>query len=388
MNDLKKEYRQAFDRLEPDSRLLELLKADMKTAADAPSKPNFFVRYGWVFGSAAACIAVVLAVSVFFALGDMGASGGSMNNDQAYNAGAAPEMAEDATYGLNGDANAADGGAMDEPDEADGSFVPTTDERTAENAVTTTSLTPGEALTDDYYLMTAIEPQQVEALEPLSYEQLKGLVMIEQSESNLIFTDFLMLDFIDWIDGNGYYLVLRYDRDGFSLPVVAAFPGVPSFDTVMSSLRVYLGYNQADGYIDLKQMSMEDFVYYFAPAEYVYSFGDDYVYFGEKDLDRLLTPLNDEQFFALVNKAERGALTLLDFYELERFGVGYSIYAQTLVCTYTDEVTGQGYALIAHFVSGEEDAAPDQLILRKRNSLKELDLLRDYDTLGRFLGSF
>ena len=77
MAEFKEEYKQAVDRLEPDSRLIESLKADMKAAVNTSPKPGFFVRYGWVLGSAAACLVVVLAVGVFLTLGKAELSGGS-----------------------------------------------------------------------------------------------------------------------------------------------------------------------------------------------------------------------------------------------------------------------------------------------------------------------
>ena len=387
MGDFKNEYRRAVDRLEPDGRLIESLKADMKAAA-APPKVNFFVRYGWVFGSAAACLAVVLAVSVFFALGSREEmSGGAALNGDAYDN--ADKMTENASYNANENAGEADGEwVMQGPGEAGGSYI-ATDYNGADN---TQEDKDGSYPTADERYETAdcpmpfFEPQQIEALKPLSYEELKALVMIDRSETNLIFTDFSLYNYMEVLKDDVYYLVLRYDRDGLTLPVVAAFPGEP-VDTVISeivSLKICLKHDEADSYMDLRKISMEDFEYYFSPSEYMYDFGEGYMYFGEKDLDRL-TPMTDEEFVELMNKAERGSLCLHDFAELERFGVGVSYYTQTLVCAYTDGETGQGYALIAHFQIGNEDAVPDRLILRRRDSIKEVDLLNDYDMLGRFL---
>ena len=389
MDGFKSEYRRAADRLEPDGRLLESLKADMKKTAEVPPKPNFFVRYRWVFGSAAACLAVALAVGMFLTLGtrDMQGESSFVNEAATDGAAAAPDdLMENGQYGINN----ADGaeGAMPEPDgESGGAYPISTDEKSIEEAVTPK---PGAAVEYEPwydYAIPDIGTEQIEALKPLSYEELKALVMTDRGESNLIFSDFALYDYIERLDDDVYYLVLRYDRDGLTLPVVAAFWSESPWDTVMSeivSLKICLKYDEADTYMDLRKISMEDLEYYFSPSEYVYDFGEEKVSFGEKDLDRL-TPMTDEEFFELMNKVERGSLCLHDFAELERFGLGFSYYTRTLVCTYMYGGTGQGYALIAHFASGEEDAVPDYLILRRRDSLKEVDLLNDYDMLGRFL---
>lgn len=406
MSEFKSRYKRAVDRLEPDSRLLESLKADMKAAAHAPPKPNFFVRYGWAFGSAAACLVVALAVGIMLSVGSREmASGGAMMNEAAYN-GAAPDMVENAPYGMNGDIDdgGADGaandiadgivddGAVPEPDEASSgafTFNSTAGAEAAEDksGSDTDWRAPEEAFSDvqNDIPMPHIEPQQITALAPLSYQELEVLLMMDQIGSGLILSDFALYDYIEVFNSNVYYLVLRYDTSGFTFPVVAAFQWVTSSDTVIA-LRLYMNYDDSSPYIDLREMSMADVEYYLLPVGYSYNFGDGEVYFGEKDIDRQLTPLTDEQFFELVNKADRGTLAISDFEELERFGMGYSYYTCTFVCTYTDSATEQGYVLITHFPNTEYDVAPDHLILRRRRSLKELDLLSDYDMLERFLG--
>lgn len=418
MSDFKSRYKQAADGLEPDGRLLESLKADMKaqltakpkaelSAADetpaAPAKPNFFVKYGWAFGSAAACLVVALAVGVMLSVGSREmASGGAMMNEAAYD-GDAAEMVEGATYGMNGASNAddfADGanggdvydeaaGIMPEPEEADNSYIVSTDRTeaagdAADNAVDDMR-TPEEAFSDvqNDLPMPYIEPQQVGRLKPLSYDELKTLVMIDHSGSGLILSDFALYDYIEVLEYNVYYLVMRYDNYGFIFPVVAAFQWVTPSDPIIS-LRLYTDYDDPYAYTDLRELSVEELEVLFSPSEYTYNFGDGDLYFGDKDIDQL-TSLSDEQLFELANKAGEGTLALRDFHELELFDVGFSRYTYTFVCSYRYSVNGQGYALIAHFPDTGYYTAPNQLILRRRGSLKELDLLNDYDRLDWFL---
>ena len=134
MGDFKREYRRAVDSIEPDSRLIECLKADMKAAEEVPPKPNFFVKYGWVFGSAAACTAVVLAVSMFFVLGRSGLNDSSSIMMEGASGNAWPTekindaAAQEPSYGANDEADAADieytDGAMLEAEK--GTYVITT----------------------------------------------------------------------------------------------------------------------------------------------------------------------------------------------------------------------------------------------------------------------
>lgn len=399
MSDFRNEYKRAVDRLEPDGRLLESLKTDMKAAVQAPPKPNFFVRYSWAFGSAAACLVVAVAVGVMLSVGSREmANGDAIMNEAAYID--ATEMVENAPYGMNGGAGGAangdaediaDDGAMFEPDEASGgafTFNSTAEAEAAEDKAGsyTDMPAPEEVFSDvqNDIPKPDLYPLQVAALQPLSYQELEVLMMMDQSESGLILSDFALYDYVEVIENNVYYLVLRYDTTGFTFPVVAAFQWMTPSDPVIA-LRLYMDYDDSSPYIDLKEMSMAEVEYYLAPLGYSYDFGEGEVYFGEEDIDRLLTPLTDQQFFDLMNKADRGTLALSDFEELVLFGVGYSYYTCTFVCTYADSATEQGYVLITHFPSTEYGAAPDRLILRRRRSMKELNLLSDYDMLGRFM---
>ena len=397
MGDFKNEYKRAADRLEPDSRLIEHLKAEMNSAKNAaPSKPNFFVKYGWVFGSAAACAVMAVAVSLFFVLGKSElSSGGTFINDAAIER-ADAEMAENAPYGgVNGDI-ADNAGEMDgdwdpvvfEPEESNADYVrgePEAAEDATGNAVITSTTHPSsENFESSYYPMPYVEPQQVEALKPLSYEELNVLMLTDRGESELILSDFSMYDCIEVLGNDKYYLVLRFDYYVFTYPVVAAFQGMSPEDPIMS-LCLYKDYNDLSAYINLREISsLDDLAYFIYPSGYVYSFGDDDLYFEDRDLDQL-TPLTDEQFFELVNNAERGILCLHNFEELELFDVGFSRYTYTFVCSYTNEGTEKEYFLITHFPDTEYDTTPDYMILRRRRNKEELDLLSEYDTLGRFL---
>lgn len=375
MSDFKNEYKQAVDGLEPDGRLLESLKA----AADAPPKPNFFVKYSWAFGSAAACLAVALAVGIMLSVGSREmASGGAMMNDNAV-----AETVGNAVYGINGDAadDEADG-AMLEPEESAGSYAVTT-YRTA--AAEDDMLTQDAEFSDveKDISMPDIEPQQVEALKPLSYEELKALMLTDQGGSGLILSDFALYDYIEVVDSNVYYLVLRYDSSGFTFPVVAAIQWFTPSDYV-ASLRLYQDYDDPSAYIDLRKVSPENLDGYFPWLGYTYYFDGDDVAFSEDDLEQL-APMTDDQFFELMNRADRGTLAFSDFEKLDIFYVEYSSYTYTFVCTYTDAATERGYFLISHFPDKGYSTAPDYLILRRRRSLKELDLLNERDMLGRFM---
>ena len=413
MSDFKSEYKRAVDRLEPDGRLLESLKADMKAAKNAPPKPNFFVKYGWVFGSAAACLAVVLAVSVFFVLGKTEmSSGGAAMPSAADKVGAAelvqaPSMnggiyapendAEDAGDGRNADDEnvvfePSDGEAPDdayadsaapEQEAEDLTMTPAGTTRTSGEAFENTAEISADDDRTEYYAMPYIEPLQVGALKSLSYKELDALMVTDRSERQLTLSDFALYDYVEIIKDNVNYLVLRYDTFGFILPVVAAFEGMSPSDPIVS-LRLYKDYEDPSAYIDLREISLENLEDYFPRWGYTYYFDGDDVAFNEDDLEQL-TPMTDEQFFELANKAGRGTLTFSDFKELDIFYVGLSSYTYTFVCTYNYSATERGYFLISHFPDKGYNTAPDYLILVRRGSAKELDLLSEYDELGRFL---
>ena len=397
MGDFKNEYRQAIDRLEPDSRLIESLKADMKASKNAAPEPSFFVRYGWVFGSAAACLAVVLAVGIMLTLGNAEQlSGGSSMTNGAALEGAEAEMVENAPFGVNGDI-ADNAGEMDgdwgpvvfEPEESNADYVrgePEAAEDATGNAVITSTTHPSsENFESSYYPMPYVEPQQVEALKPLSYEELKALMMTDRGESELILSDFSMYDCIEVLGNDKYYLVLRFDYYVFTFPVVAAFQGMSPEDAIMS-LCLYKDYNDLSAYINLRKISsLDDLEYYIYPSGYVYSFGDGDLYFEDKDLEQL-TPITDEQFLELTNRAGRGTLAFSDFEKLDIFYVGLSSDTYTFVCTYREAATKREYFLISHFPDKGYNTAPDYLILRRRRSEEELDLLNEHKMLDSFLG--
>lgn len=408
MSDFRNEYRRAVDRLEPDGRLLESLKADMKAAKNAPPKPNFFVRYGWVFGSAAACLAVVLAVSVFFVLGKTEmASGGAMMPSAADNGGAmemvqAPSYNdEDEPYGAVNDEGAKAEDNVLEPDGDAGAYIvntadaepeaekdlteaPTGTTRTSEKAFENAAEIAADDEQTEDPPMPYFEPLQVGALKSLSYEELNALMTIDHSsERPLILSDFALYDYMPVIKDNVNYLVLRYNTFGLILPVVAAFEGMSPSDPIVS-LRLYKGYEDPSAYIDLRKISLENLEDYFPRWGYTYYFDGDDVAFSEDDLEQL-TPMTDVQFFELANKAGRGTLAFSDFEELDIFYVGFSSDTYTFVCTYNYSATERGYFLISHFPDKGYNTAPDHLILVRRGSTKELDLLSEYEELGRFM---
>lgn len=410
MGDFKSEYRRAVDRIEPDNRLLESLKADMKAAEEAPPKPNFFVRYRWVFGSAAACMVMALAVGVFLTLGKTADStgGGAMYIEGAAdNAGAAMEVAqnqkpETSEIGdMEPDMEMAEDAADDAVDEGykngDYGAVVTTSATAAEGVaeepteaaaiVTTTTKMAGEAFaeapdgTTDIYQMLYAARAQIEELTALSYEELKALVTIEYNDG-LTLEELDRFYYVDALNFDGYYVFMRYDHNGVSCPVVAMFGWMSPEDKVMS-MRLYLGYDDSDGYLDLRRMSPEDIEYYF--RSYRYSFDGDDVAFDEEDLEQL-TPITDEQFLELANKAGRGTPAFSDFEKLDIFFVGFSSDTYTFVCTYRDAATEREYFLISHFPDKGYNTAPDYLILRRRRSEEELDLLNEHKMLDSFLG--
>ena len=409
MGDFKSEYRQAIDRLEPDNRLLESLKADMRAAEEAPPKPNFFVRYRWVFGSAAACLVMALAVGVFLTLGRLeeGSTGGGamFNEGAADNAGAVMDIAQNQApepseiSNMEPDMEMAADAADDAVDEGYksagyGAVVTTTttakegsaDEPTEAAAVTTTTKMAGETVaedndqTTDIYQLLYAARAQIEELKALSYEELKSLVTIEYNDG-LTLEELDRFYYVDTLNFDGYYVFMRYDYNGVSCPVVAVF-GWMSPEDKITSLRLYLGYDDSDGYLDLRRMSPDDIEYYF--RSYQYSFDGDYVDFDEEDLEQL-TPITDEQFLELANKAGRGTPAFSDFEKLDIFFVGFSSDTYTFVCTYRDAATEREYFLISHFPDKGYNTAPDYLILRRRRSEEELDLLNRYRELDGFL---
>lgn len=411
MCDFKSEYKRAIDKIEPDSRLLEKLKADMKAAAKVPPKPNFFVRYRWTFGTAAACLVMVLAVGVFLTLGRPDHSGGSAMYDGAANDAAAnthaantyiegnvkpegePESAE-----MDGDSSnmapsaAANGAAYDaakDSEKAGGNVAVTTsttvlnksDELTGDStyAAGDAQESFGTVADDssDIYSILGIMTERIEALRALSYADIKELTSGE--EGTLTLADFLRFDHIDKFSGR-YILIMRYENGGVSRPLAATFHSTEPDEPLMS-LVLFYGYNNPNSYAELS-WHWDDIDRYLS-AEYWYTFGNDGIGFDNKQLDRHV-PITVEQLKELAAKAERGALAYTDFKGLDHLAAGYgSIY--TLVSSCFDESTGQGYALISYFLSGADDAAPAYVILRRRDSEEELDLLNEYYLLDRFL---
>ena len=407
MSDFKSEYRQAVDRLEPDGRLIESLKADIKAAAEAPPKPNFFVRYRWAFGSAAACLVLAASIGVFMLLGSGGlnmmSEGGSSANMAAAND---DYLAENAPYGYGGDNNGGvDGDIGDSSDIAfnDGDYVD--DGYGGGAAVTTTSyanepdikaesveadIAPteaaGDSLTEDTgetrdYYVAGISAERIEALRAVSYEELKSIVdrMGGMGAPELTLEELMQYDFIE-DNSAGYRLLLRYDGDGISYPIVASFYRTdPSAHPMV--LAIYRGYNAPCGYIELGEV--DDDIDYYLASEYWYTFDNDTTIFNEELPDKLAS-MTAEQLNELKEKAEAGTLTFGDFQQLDyTAAVAGELY--TLISAYTDGSTKQGYVLVAHFIGGEDDTKPDHVILRKRDSDKELDLLNEYYLLDRFL---
>lgn len=302
MSDFKSEYKQAVDRLEPDGRLLEVLKADMKAAAEAPRgnfpappKPNFFVRYRWVFGSAAACLAVVLAVGVFLTLGGYRISESALYNGGAQQADMASdkELSGDAPFDRDdnaGDADGAEPGADEAGRETYEISISTTSpniEMSEDNtAVTTVTQTEGEAVSTDTQNagkddiapgdvedgraelppMLGAEAERLGRLRPLTYEELKGLVTTV-NERGLSISDFVLYDYIEGVSTEGFYLVLRYDNNDVSCPVVAVFPDSADPSATLKSLKLFVNYDDSDRYvnyddsgryIELLRMSVEE----------------------------------------------------------------------------------------------------------------------------------
>lgn len=401
MGDFKSEYRRAVDNIEPDGRLTEYLKADMKAAIEAPSgsfhvppRPNFFIRYGWAFGSAAACLVAALAVGVFLSLGRpaMESSGAA---DADHNAGNnaldidmgiaenSPEYAEpgaDDADGFNGDGS--------------------------QSAVTTTSMVsamPGEAesgpvLTDmtgdaderSDIFSSIIETDQrgIAELKAVSYEELKALVAVQQ-ESGLTLgdIDFYAYDTItefgyDYSYGtNEVYLVMRYDYGGSACPLIAVFSGSSPSDS-LKSLRLYFGYDTPYRFVDLSLMTAEAFENYIMSDE-KRPFGNSDMPFDDSELKgfETISPTRLREWAALAAEGE------LTYGELERCGHVTKLYKglYTMGCLYSDEKTGKSYALISCYFVQSAEAAPAYVILREMDSGDTLDLLHEYDMLDRFL---
>lgn len=248
MSDFKSEYKQAVNRLEPDGKLLEKLKADMKTAIDAPPKPNFFVRYGWVFGSAAAClVAVAFAAGILLLPRSEELSGGADHinldsNGAPGNFEMAMDPEESGDYFGGNDMDSAG-------DCAEDYGIPNDAEQTANQSVSKNS----EALEDAP--VPEVEAEQLRRLEPLSYQELTELILAEQ-DNGLTVSDFGGYDHIE----EGYFVVLRYDCNGDTYPIAAEFS--PSSEHTVS-FRLYLRYGSTFEYVDLEKISAEELGNYF-----------------------------------------------------------------------------------------------------------------------------
>ena len=414
MSDFKSEYKQAVDRLEPDGRLLESLKADMKKAAEAPygnfqapPRPNFFVRYRWAFGSAAACLVLAASIGVLMLLGSGGlnmmSEGGSSANMAANN----DSFAENAPYGYDGDDNGGMDGDIGDSADIDFNKGDPVDDSSSVAVITTTSLADesevraesieadffepteeavGDSLTEGAnetknFYVAGIPAERIEALRAVSYDELKSIVdrMGGRGAPELTLEELMQYDFIE-DNSDGYRLLLRYDGDGISYPIIASFYRTdPSAHPMV--LAIYRGYNAPCCYIELGTVN-DDIDHYLA-SEYWYTFDNDTTIFDEKLLN-LLVSMTVEQLNELTKKAERGTLTFSDFGQLDLSDAAADDL-HTLISPYIDISTGQGYVLIAHFIGGEDDTKPDHVILRKRNSVEELDLLNEYYLLDRFL---
>lgn len=400
MAEFKKEYKQAVDRLEPDSRLIESLKADMKAAASP--KVGFFVRYGWLLGSAAACLVVVLAVGVFLTLGNAELSGGSnwieesiAANDGADLEGADDAPTEDAPY--NAGAAEVEKSADCEADEASGgAYLDTTtavsinDDEAEGNVITTTSKAAAETFfpsvaedaADVYQILLATE-EQIESLDSLNYSDLNKLVVTEQ-EDGLILSDFALYDYIDYLNYDGYHLVMRYCQDDVSFPVFATFQWMSPSDPV-TSLKLYFSYEDPYNYIDLMQMSEEDLENCLL-TDFWMIIGYNAIPLVADEV-RGLRSVSSEMMAEWVEKAKRGTLTYGDF---ERSGHVILLPSERYECCimgnlYHDESTGRNYAVVSCYLVQSAEAAPAFVILRDIDSGETLDLLHKYDMLDRFL---
>lgn len=395
MAEFKKEYKQAVDRLEPDSRLIESLRADMKAAA-AP-KPGFFVRYGWVFGSAAACLVLVLAVGVFLTLGNVrelsGGSSNGMAEDIANNGdleGVIEAPTENAPYNA-----AADCEKSADPEADEGAYPVTSDnldtdaQETESSAVTTTHKTANESFfpvaaedgTDVYQLLLA-EAKQIETLKALSYSELDTLVAIKQ-EDRLILSDFARYDYIDALTYDGYYLFMRYSQDEVSFPVVAVFQWMSPEDPIVS-LKLYFNY-EVPFYIDLMQMSQKDLENCLL-TDYLLILGYNAIPLVTDEV-RSLRSVSSDMMTEWAERAENGTLTYGD---LEKGGHiihtpvnGYECY--TMGSRYYDERTDRDYAVVSCYFVQSAETEPAYVILRDMDSGETLDLLREYNMLERFL---
>ena len=260
MGDFKSEYKRAVDRLEPDSKLLEGLKADMRAAADAPPKPNFLMRYGWVFGSAAACVVFALVGGIFLLIGKVGmtgneALGGAADYEKAVNRtenaiycdysgegedmdGAAndfdaPSAIEEAEYGV----------PSDNMEETVGG-VPSDIEKTASGAPSAI-----EKADDSYSSLSGIEAEELNELVPLSFEDMEELLTMA-NDGGLTMSELAQYDYIRVTE---YRVVLRYDYGDVPCAVAAEL----SSERV-TSFRLYLGSGDSGVYVDLEKDSAED----------------------------------------------------------------------------------------------------------------------------------
>ena len=164
MSDFKSEYKRAMDGLEPDGKLLEALK-------NFPSRQNFFVRYRWVFGTAA-CVAVVLAAGMFLTVGN--------REERLYSGGASDYSFEAANFNVGNDE---DGGVADDIYKADDPETAVLGIAEAERGL-----------------------NELKELKPLSDKEFEELMRLWQ-ERGLTLADFEGLDYV--VEGN--CVVLRYD---------------------------------------------------------------------------------------------------------------------------------------------------------------------------------
>lgn len=402
MGDFKSEYRRAVDNIEPDGKLTEYLKADMKAAIEAPSgnfpappKANFFIRYRWAFASAAACLVMVFAVGIFLSLGRFssesmmsGAAGnevanGGMDIDITENL---PELAEP-----DGADNDGFSGDRDETDSFNASVTSTenaefnfgapgaSDDEIAEDADKTSEI---------YSSILDANLRSVEWLKAVSYEELKALVALQQEVGlTLGDIDFYAYDAItelgyDYVYGaDEVYLVMRYDYGGSVCPLIAAFSGVSPSDR-LTSLRLYFGYDTPYRFIDLSLMSVGAFEDFFWSND-ILAFNSGDMPFDDIELYSL-EPISLARLKEWAALAKRGELT---YGELEKCGHVTKLYKglYTMGSVYIDEKTGRSYALISCYFVQSAESAPAYVILRETDSGDTLDLLHEYYMLDRFL---
>ena len=404
MSDFKSEYRQAVDRLEPDGRLIENLKADMKAALDAPPRPNFFIRHRWAFASAAACLVMAFAVGIFLSLGRLGSESmmagdadskgesGGMDIDMAENVpGFAEPGGEDADGFYNGNYGTASTttSTFKEETGSAGSYEPGSPVLTDNDNNNISADSNGEEA-DIFAILLSANSRGIEERKPLSYEELKKLVAIHQQIGlTMSDIDFYTYDAIteygyDYIQGaNEVYLLMRYENNGVSYPVIAAFEGALSLPSAeLTSLRLYFGYAEPYHFIELSLMSEEALDNYFLLNDKrPFSISD--MPFDDIEL-RGFEPVTFTRLKEWAVLAERGELT---YGELERCAHTTKLYKglYAMGCIYRDEKTGESYVLISCYFVQSSQAVPAYVVLRDLSSGDTLDLLHEYYMLDRFL---